>query len=166
MKLTGPWDHKRVDEFLATARIPVRLGCHTPAGDPWIVSLWFRWDGAVHCATSADADLVSFLAADEYVSFEVSTNDPPYAGVRGRGRATIEPDTDKRLLRTLFERYLDGTDNDLANVLLDPDREEVHVQIEPDRLHTWDFSGRMPSRTADDDTAAPDSPAAASNPPE
>lgn len=143
MRLTGPWDREQVDEFLATAQIPVRLGCHTPADDPWIVSLWFRWDGAVHCATSADADLVSFLAADDYVSFEVSTNDPPYAGVRGRGTATVEPDTDKQLLRTLFERYLGGTDNDLADMLLRPEREEVHIGIEPDRLHTWDFSGRM-----------------------
>jgi nitroimidazol reductase NimA-like FMN-containing flavoprotein (pyridoxamine 5'-phosphate oxidase superfamily) len=151
MRLTGPWDRERVDEFLGAAQIPVRVGCHTPSGDPWIVSLWFRWDGAVHCATSADADLVSFLAADDYVSFEVSTNDPPYAGVRGRGTASVEPDTDKQLLRTLFERYLGGTDNDLADMLLRPERDEVHIRIEPDRAHTWDFSGRMPSGPTDDD---------------
>ena len=154
MRLTGPWNRERVDEFLGAAQIPVRLGCHTPSGDPWIVSLWFRWDGAVHCATSADADLVSFLEADDYVSFEVSTNDPPYAGVRGRGTASVEPDVDKRLLRRLFERYLGGTDNDLADVLLRPEREEVHVRIEPDRLHTWDFSGRMPSESTADTAVA------------
>ncbi|MFC5279092.1 pyridoxamine 5'-phosphate oxidase family protein [Halorubrum rubrum] len=147
MNLTGPWDRARVDEFLADARIPVRVGCRTPAGDPWMVSLWFRWDGAIHCATGADADVVGFLAADDRVSFEISTNDPPYRGVRGRGRATVTADGEKRLLRSLLERYLGGTDNELGERLLRPGREEVHVRIEPERLHSWDFTDRMPART-------------------
>ena len=63
---------------------------------------------------------------------------------------SIEPDTDKRLLRLLFERYLGGTDNDLGDFLLDPDREEVRIHIAPERLYTWDFSDRM------DDTRAGD----------
>ena len=83
MKLTGPWDRDRVDEFLEEARIPVRVGCRTPADDPWIVSLWFAWDGAVHCATGAHADIVDFLEHDARVSFDVSTNDPPYRGFVG-----------------------------------------------------------------------------------
>ncbi len=145
MKLTGPWDRDRVDEFLEEARIPVRVGCRTPADDPWIVSLWFAWDGAVHCATGAHADIVDFLEHDARVSFDVSTNDPPYRGVRGRGTATISPDEEKTQLRALFEKYLDGTDNGLGRRLLRPEREEVHVRIDPDRIHTWDFTGRMPA---------------------
>lgn len=148
MKITGPWDRDRVDEFLADARIPVRLGCRTPADDPWIVSLWFSWDGAVHCATSASADLVDFLAHDDHVSFEVSTNDPPYKGVRGRGHVAVSPDEDAELLRSLLERYLGGVDNEVGERLLRPDREEVHVRIDPERLHTWDYSARMPSQSA------------------
>ncbi len=145
MKLTGPWDRDRVDEFLEGARIPVRVGCRTPADEPWIVSLWFAWDGAVHCATGADADLIAFLEHDARVSFDVSTNDPPYRGVRGRGTATVSPDEGKGQLRALFEKYLDGTDNELGRRLLRPEREEVHVRIDPDRIHTWDFTGRMPA---------------------
>ncbi len=144
MKVTGPWERHRIDEFLEAARIPVRIGCRTPAGDPWIVSLWFAWDGAVHCATGADAALVEFLAHDDHVSFEISTNDPPYKGVRGRGTATVTSDVEKTQLRALFERYLGGTDSDLGRRLLRPEREEVHIRIEPERLHTWDFTGRMP----------------------
>lgn len=145
MELSGPWDRERVDEFLTDARVPVRLGCRTPADDPWIVSLWFSWNGAVNCATSADADLVSFLAHDDHVSFEMSTNDPPYKGVRGRGRATVSPDEDKELLRALLERYLGGTDNPTGNRLLRPERDEVRLRIEPERLYTWDYSKRMGS---------------------
>mgnify|MGYP002281657110 FL=1 len=162
MDPTGPWDRDRVDEFLAAARIPVRLGCRTPSDRPWIVSLWFAWDpdagterdaegdpadppGAIRCATSASADLVEFVEHDPEVSFDVSTNDPPYKGVRGRGRATVVPDEDKRLLRSLLEKYLGGTDNPTADRLLRPDREEVEIRIDVERLHAWDYSGRMGS---------------------
>ncbi|AZQ15208.1 pyridoxamine 5'-phosphate oxidase family protein [Halorubrum sp. PV6] len=148
MEITGPWDRDRIDEFLGEARVPVRLGCRTPRDAPWIVSLWFSWDGAVNCATSASADLADFLAADDHVSFEVSTNDPPYKGVRGRGHAAVSPDADKELLRALLNRYLGGTDNPTADRLLRPEREEVKIRIEPERLHSWDYSGRMGS--ADD----------------
>jgi nitroimidazol reductase NimA-like FMN-containing flavoprotein (pyridoxamine 5'-phosphate oxidase superfamily) len=148
MEITGPWDRDRIDEFLGETRVPVRLGCRTPRDAPWIVSLWFSWDGAVNCATSASADLTDFLAADDHVSFEVSTNDPPYKGVRGRGHATVSPDADKELLRALLTRYLGGTDNPTADRLLRPEREEVKIRIEPERLHSWDYSGRMGS--ADD----------------
>ena len=158
MDPTGPWDRDRVDEYLAAARVPVRLGCRTPTDHPWIVSLWFAWDpdagaevdggsgdsaGAIRCATSAGADLVEFVEHDDHVSFDVSTNDPPYQGVRGRGRATVVPDDDKRLLRSLLTKYLGGTDNATADRLLRPERDEVEIRIEPERLHAWDYSERM-----------------------
>jgi nitroimidazol reductase NimA-like FMN-containing flavoprotein (pyridoxamine 5'-phosphate oxidase superfamily) len=162
MDPTGPWDRERVDEYLGAARVPVRLGCRTPSDHPWIVSLWFEWDpdagsalddetgsgtapGAIRCATSATADLVEFVEHDDQVSFEVSTNAPPYKGVRGRGRATVIPDEEKRRLRSLLRKYLGGTDNSTADRLLQPEREEVEIRIEPERLHTWDYSERMES---------------------
>jgi len=148
MEPSGPWSRDRVNEFLEATTIPVRVGCRTPSDTPWIVSLWFSWDGAVNCATSADADLVDFLAHDDHVSFEVSTNDPPYKGVRGRGYAAVSVDEEKQLLRSLLTRYLGGVDNEVGDRLLRPDREEVRVRIEPERLHTWDYSSRMPA--ADD----------------
>ena len=159
MNLTGPWDRERVDEFLAAARVPVRIGCRTPTDRPWIVSLWFAWDpaagsrddtadpdrlpGTIRCATSATADLVEFVEHDDEVSFDVSTNDPPYKGVRGRGRATVVPDEDKRLLRSLLNEYLGGVDNATGERLLRPEREEAEIRIDPERLHTWDYSERM-----------------------
>ena len=75
----------------------------------------------------------------------MSTNDPPYRGVRGAGSATVAPDEDKETLRTMLERYLGGTDSELAEILLAPGREEVRIEVEVDRAYTWDFSDRMSS---------------------
>ena len=145
---TGPWSRARVDDFLAASTVPVRLSCRTPADDLWMLSLWYEWDPKateLRCATSADADVVRFLRARDDVAFEISTNDPPYRGVRGRGAATVEPDAEKAVLRRLITRYLGDTDSELAKRLLSPERDEVVIRIRPERVHTWDYAARMRS---------------------
>jgi nitroimidazol reductase NimA-like FMN-containing flavoprotein (pyridoxamine 5'-phosphate oxidase superfamily) len=143
---TGEWDRAGATAFLADATIPIRLACRTPAGGLWMLSLWYRFDADAErlvCATSAGADVVEYLRADGGVAFEVSTNDPPYRGVRGSGRATITPDEGKAALRDLLDRYLGGTDSSLAERLLDPDRDEVTIRIDLRRCYSWDFTERM-----------------------
>jgi len=140
----GPWSRAQVEGYLADATIPLRLACRTPGGRLWQVPLWFLFrDGEFHCATSASADVVEFVAEDAHVAVDVSTNEIPYRGVRGNGQARVEPDADKALLGELLERYLGGTESPLARQLLDPDRAEVRLRIDPDRLVSWDFSERM-----------------------
>ncbi len=143
MKLTGAWTRAEIDDFL-TVTVPVRLSCRTPEEHLWMLSLWYLWeDDALWCATAESADVVRYLEHRDEVAFEVSTNDPPYRGVRGRGHATVDADEDKTLLRRLLQRYLGGTDSALATRLLDPDRDEVRIRIDPVRMHSWDYSARM-----------------------
>jgi len=146
---TGAYDREGVVEFLEAAEIPLRLACTTPSGYLWMVSLWFRHregkDGglAVECATERSADVVRYLREDPAVAFEISTNEVPYRGVRGRGEVTIEPDPEKAVLRALVERYLGDTESGLARSLLAPGREEVTLRIDPAKVYSWDFSDRM-----------------------
>lgn len=142
--VTGTWTLEEAEQFLRSTAVPLRLGCRRPSDDLWMLSLWYRYaDGVFECATAATADVVRFLDHDPSVSFEISTNDPPYRGVRGNGTARVEPDEEKAVLRSLLERYLGGTDSPLAERLLAPDRREVTITVAPDRLHTWDYSNRM-----------------------
>ena len=142
----GAWDAAETEAFLDSATVPLRLSCHASGESLWMLSLWFLYrEEAFWCATSANADIVDYLADDDHVAFEISTNDPPYKGVRGNGTASVESDSEKALLRDLLERYLGGTDSALADRLLSPERAEVTIRIDPDRLSTWDFSDRMPA---------------------
>ena len=146
----GSLPPETVEEFLRSTVVPVRLSCHRPSGDLWMLSLWFRYrDGYLECATAASADVVSFVRADDAVAFEVSTNDPPYRGVRGNGVAHIDADEEKALLTALVERYLGGTDSDLAQNLLSDERKEVRIRIDPETVYGWDNSGRMSERAGD-----------------
>ncbi|ELZ90383.1 hypothetical protein C440_16931 [Haloferax mucosum ATCC BAA-1512] len=143
---SGPWSPQRVTDFLTRTTIPIRLSCRTPSDDLWMLSLWYEWDAEqseLRCATSADADIVRFLRAHDDIAFEVSTNDPPYRGVRGRGTATVEPDDEKAVLRRLIGRYLGDDETPLTKRLLSPERDEVVIRIRPTKLHTWDYASRM-----------------------
>lgn len=140
----GAWTAEEVASFLDETTVPIRIATHRPSGSLWIVALWYRFrDGVFECATEANADIVKFLRADGSLAFDVSTNDIPYRGVRGAGSATIEPEGGTDLLRELLERYMGGTDSDLAQWLLRPERDEVRIRIEPDDVYSWDYSGRM-----------------------
>ncbi|MXR50872.1 pyridoxamine 5'-phosphate oxidase family protein [Halovenus sp. WSH3] len=140
----GPWSREQLRQFLEEALMPLRIGCRRPSGGLWMLSLWYTVeDDQFLCATSSDSDIAEFLRADDAVCFELSTNRPPYMGVRGNGTASLEPDEDKALLRDLLDRYLGGTESELADMLLDDDREELVIRVRPDRLYTWDFTDRM-----------------------
>lgn len=140
----GAWTEDDVETFLQETTVPIRLATHRPDGSLWLVTLWYRYhDGAFECATQANADVVGFLRDDPSVAFDVSTNRVPYRGIRGNGTATISADGARAALRDLIERYLGGTDSSLAEWLLDDDREEVRIRIEPRVIYSWDYSERM-----------------------
>jgi nitroimidazol reductase NimA-like FMN-containing flavoprotein (pyridoxamine 5'-phosphate oxidase superfamily) len=140
----GSWSDEEVTTFLRETTVPIRLATHRPDESLWLVALWYRYrDGSFECATGADADVVRFLRSDSEVAFDVSTNQPPYRGVRGNGTASLSPDRDKAVLRDLVERYLGGTDSELAGRLLDDEREEVRIRINPRVVYSWDYTERM-----------------------
>lgn len=142
--VTGAWTESQLEGFLAEARIPIRVAVQRGNGSLWLVALWYRYrDGAFDCATWANADVVRFLRNDNQVGFEISTNDPPYRGVRGNGTASMARDEEKATLRALVERYLGDTDSSLAQWLLTDERDEVRIRIHPNELYTWDYTDRM-----------------------
>jgi len=146
VSIEGVWSRDETEAFLDAAIVPVRIGCHNPKGGLWMLSLWYRYhDGRIQCATSKGADVVGFLRKNDEICFEISTNLPPYMGVRGAGRASIEAAGGKDVLRSLVDRYLGTREAEMAQWLLSDEREEVSITIEPSRLYTWDFTPRMQS---------------------
>ena len=147
MNVRGMLTQDSVESFLTESTIPVRLGCRTPNDRLWIVALWYRFDGgSIQCATAAQADIVRYLQRNPDVAFDVSTNDPPYRGVRGNGTASVDADPEKEVLRGLLDRYLGGDESPLARRLLSDDRDEVTITVEPESVYGWDYSERMKGR--------------------
>jgi hypothetical protein len=138
-----------VQEYLDTVRIPIRLASKTKTGWPVVVSLWYlHQDGLLFCATQTSAKIVDYLQNDERCAFEIAEDQPPYCGVRGQAKASIDGHMGKDILEKLLYRYLGNTNNDLAKKLLAKSETEVAIVLEPRRIYTWNFSDRMASLNA------------------
>jgi nitroimidazol reductase NimA-like FMN-containing flavoprotein (pyridoxamine 5'-phosphate oxidase superfamily) len=146
-RVSGPFDREQVVAFLDEAVIPLRLACIAPSGWPLVVSLWFiRRGDELICATQRSSSLVRALEHGQRCAFEVAGEKPPYRGVRGRARVTIDPDEGLTTLAELLTRYVGGTDGAFAQRLLGRTTPEVVLRLDPVDVSSWDFSRRMRAR--------------------
>jgi nitroimidazol reductase NimA-like FMN-containing flavoprotein (pyridoxamine 5'-phosphate oxidase superfamily) len=130
--------------FMEETVIPLRLACVTKSGWPVTLSLWYVYlDGAIYCATQQSARVVRYLENEARCGFEIASDLPPYCGMRGQARAVIEPKKGADVLEILLNRYLDGTENQLAQGLLSKKDKEVAIRIAPVNITTWNFKDRM-----------------------
>jgi len=147
MRITGPWSLERVHEHLESTAIPLRLAYASQSAHPQLLSLWFVWrDGALWCATSAQARVVAMLEHEPRCGFEVAPDAPPYHGVRGRGIATLDRARGAETLELLVDRYLGTRESPFARWLLARAASEIAIRIKPASLASWDFSARMTAR--------------------
>ena len=111
---------------------------------PIIVPLWFEYHSSrLVCCSPEGSMLVSSLRQKPDVAFDVSTNDLPYRGVRGRGRAACATADENTQLEKLLTRYVGGTQGQLAQWLLNRAGRESIITIEPVWITSWDFTERM-----------------------
>jgi hypothetical protein len=144
VRTSGPWNPEEIAAFLAGAKIPVRLAVVNGDGWPLVVSLWFTvQDDALWCATNRSALIVRLLEADGRCAFEIAGDSPPYRGLRGQGRVTVDPTAGAPILEALLERYAIRPTSRLSRMLLAKVDEEVALRIEPEWMTSWDFTERM-----------------------
>ncbi len=137
-------DLKDYKDFLENVRIPIRLAVKTESGWPMILSLWFIYlDGSLYLATRKQARVVAYILNNEECAFEIAGDQPPYCGIRGQARASIDQQRGLEILELLLDRYLGGKDNVLAETLLKNSSDEVAIRLDPINLFSWNFSSRM-----------------------
>ena len=77
------------------------------------------------------------------VSFEISTNEYPYKGVRGKALAELSKLDADNVLAGLIDKYLDERNSKLAAWLMSRSDSEYVLKITPSIINSWDFSSRM-----------------------
>lgn len=137
--------------LLTDLTIPLRLSCLNQTGWPIILSLWYELgnDGLLYCATQESARVVRYIRRDNRCSFEVSVEDPPYKGVRGKATAVVDKTRGAEILERLLVRYLGNKSNPLASKLLAKSETEVAIVVRPTRLFYWDYTKRMQNSLVD-----------------
>ena len=139
---SGPWSAAQISDYLTATAIPVRLA--SSGSYPLVQSLWFLFDGdSLWCATQEDSVLAQRIRRDDRVGFEVSSEHPPYRGVRGTGHAHLERAAAADLLPRLIDRYLGAEPTPLASWLMSRIDSELAICIDGLSMTSWDFSARM-----------------------
>ena len=124
--------------------VPLRLACLTKSGWPMIVPLWFKFlNDRFYCATQENAKIISYLNKDNRCAFEISSEIPPYRGIRGQGKTIIKKELGIEILQTVIEKYLQKKDKDLTTYLLKSKEKEVAIEITPIKIFYWDYTNRM-----------------------
>jgi len=142
-RIAGPWSSTEIEHHLDTSVIPMRLAFKAGAW-PVVVSLWYlHRDGALWCAMHETSRACRRLEQDPRCAFEVASDGVPYRGVRGRGRATLDPGAGGALLRELLLRYLGSDTTEFGRWLLGRGGVEYAVRIVPSTLASWDYTSRM-----------------------
>ncbi|MFW9994890.1 MAG: pyridoxamine 5'-phosphate oxidase family protein [Candidatus Odinarchaeota archaeon] len=134
------------EKYLQNMKIPLRLSCVTQSGWPMVLSLWYLYQNEkFYLATPKKAKVVDYLINEPRCAFEVANEKPPYRGIRGQGKTTINSKKGEEILTLLLERYLGNLDSPLAKELLSKSKDEVAIEITPLKIFTWDFTERMGS---------------------
>jgi nitroimidazol reductase NimA-like FMN-containing flavoprotein (pyridoxamine 5'-phosphate oxidase superfamily) len=142
---------EEIAKYLSEIKIPIRLACITDAGWPLVTSLWFVFmDDKLYCATQRTAKVIEFLSQNPRCGFEVASDQPPYRGVRGKGRVRLSEEMGPKVLRILMDKYDIKKNSTLGKFLLSNINNEMVIEIEPVKLFTWDYSDRMKDSVAKD----------------
>ena len=105
-KKYGALSGEAISNFLKTAIIPMRLSLVSPKG-PMIVALWFQFSGQeIRCCSPKDSLVVRSLQTISEIAFDISSNEIPYVGVRGRGKAELTQLGAAEQLDKLIEKYV------------------------------------------------------------
>jgi nitroimidazol reductase NimA-like FMN-containing flavoprotein (pyridoxamine 5'-phosphate oxidase superfamily) len=135
---------KKIDDSFLLTKIPIRLACIKPTGVPTVLSLWYVVsDDKIYCATQKTAKIITYLKNNSACSFEIAGDSPPYRGIRGEGIAKILNDKGESVLLALINKYLGKKESNLSNFLKKNSKTEVAIEIEPQRIHAYDYSSRM-----------------------
>lgn len=125
-------------------KIPIRLGCIKPDGMPVVVSLWYiQKDNRIFCATQRNSKIVSYLQKNPKCGFEIAADKPPYKGTRAEGIAYIIQEKGPEILELLIEKYLGKKESTLSKFLKENSKNEVAIEIVPQKIFNYDYTIRM-----------------------
>jgi PPOX class probable F420-dependent enzyme len=101
----------QIDGFL-DSRLVGALGTLRTDGSPWVVPVWYRWDGAVITIWSSPGmGWVKRLAPEPRVAFTVFEHEAPRRAAYLRGTATVREGSMRELdadIRAITARYVDA----------------------------------------------------------
>jgi Pyridoxamine 5'-phosphate oxidase len=139
----APLTKEGLEAFLAEPHI-ARLGVVTPEGDPYVVPIWYEWDGeGIVIAVRAKARFLPYLRAHPRACVSIAEDQEPLRRVLIVGPVEVlrgeAPDRGEWLERSqaICRRYLgEGAGDDYQDETID--RPCLWLRVRAERLTSWD----------------------------
>ncbi len=144
-----PRTEEDVKNFLTNnnGRLLIHMGTVDEKGEPNVFPTGYYFDrdlDKIYIATPKRSKKVSNLSVKSIVSYCIDDPNPPYKGVRGKGKVKIHEDINHNMaiVKKLIMSRSSSLEDPMSKWLLSETERgnEVILEITPSYYSTWDFS--------------------------
>jgi general stress protein 26 len=145
----APLTEDEVRNFLTAAdsKLNIHLGTVDVKGEPNIHPTWYCFDvtnNRFYIETSKKSMKTENLNRNNTVYYCVDDPNPPYKGVRGKGKVKIHEDVNHNvpIAEKIMVKYLGSLEHPMAKSLISNVKkgDSVILEIHPSYYSTWDYS--------------------------
>ena len=138
---------EEIKNFLGNSKLNIHIGTIDNKGDPNIHPTWYYFDATTnkfYIETFKRSKQTENLNGKNIVYYCVDDPNPPYKGVRGKGKVKIHEDINHNIpiAEKIMVRYLGSLVHPMATSLMGSvkDGDSVILEITPSYYSTWDYS--------------------------
>ena len=139
-QLTEEW----IKNFLGNSKLNIHIGTIDNKGDPNIHPTWYYFDGKFYIETSKNSKKTENMNRTNIVYYCVDDPNPPYKGVRGKGKVKIHEDIDHNvpIAEKIMVKCLGSLAHPMTTTLMSSvkDVDSVILEITPNYYSTWGYS--------------------------
>ena len=130
---------EEIRNFLGNSKLNIHIGTIDNKGDPNIHPTWYYFDATNN---RFYIEKIENLNTKNIVYYCVDNPNPPYKGVRGKGKVKIHEDINHNIpiAEKIMVRYLGSLAHPMATSLMGSvkDGDSVILEITPSYYSTWD----------------------------
>src|SRR5437899_3147439 len=130
-----------IKNFLGNSKLNIHIGTIDNKGDPNIHPTWYYFDATNN---RFYIEKIENLNTKNIVYYCVDNPNPPYKGIRGKGKVKIHEDINHNIpiAEKIMVRYLGSLAHPMATSLMGSvkDGDSVILEITPSYYSTWDYS--------------------------
>jgi nitroimidazol reductase NimA-like FMN-containing flavoprotein (pyridoxamine 5'-phosphate oxidase superfamily) len=145
-KYGKPLTEQETTYFLTNGRLNIHLGTLDEKGEPNIHPAWYYFAPSkdrLYVGTCKNSKIARNLRKIGTVFFCIDDPNPPYKGVRGKGKVVIHEDINHNIpiAEKIMTRYVESLENPMAKWVLDETKKgsAIILEIIPSYYSTWDY---------------------------
>ena len=132
--------------FLTNSKLNIHIGTLDNMGEPNIHPTWYYFDNTnrFYIETSKQSKKIENLRTNNKIYYCVDDPNPPYKGVRGKGKVKIHEDVNHNIpiAEKIMIKYLGNLEHLMAKALMTSVKsgDSVILEVSPSYYSTWDYS--------------------------